>query len=50
MLPGFHRVLNRAAWSPFCLSRILLQLLAKTSFSANQPFILLLDGTRERRS
>jgi DDE superfamily endonuclease len=45
----YHRVLNRAVWSPFSLSRILFQLLAKTFLTANEPLILLLDGTLERR-
>ena len=46
----YHRVLNRAVWSPLCLSRILLQLLAKAFLAPNAPLILLLDGTLQRRS
>ena len=45
----YHRVLNRAVWSPFSLSRILLKLLAKTFLAPNAPLILLIDGTLERR-
>ena len=45
----YHRVLNRAVWSPFSLSRILLRLLAKTFVAPNAPLILLIDGTLERR-
>jgi len=42
-------VLNRAVWSPFSLSRILLQLLAKTFLTTNDPLLLLMDGALERR-
>jgi hypothetical protein len=45
----FHRVLNRAVWSPFSLSRILLQLLTTTFLAPHAPLILLIDGTLERR-
>ena len=45
----YHRVLNRAVWSSFSLSRILLKLLTKTFLAPDAPLILLLDGTLERR-
>jgi len=41
----YHRVLNRAVWSPFELSRILLRLLVMVFLSADAPLILLIDGT-----
>jgi DDE superfamily endonuclease len=45
----FHRVLNRAVWSPFHLSRILLGLLVMAFLTPDAPLILLIDGTLERR-
>src|SRR5260370_20582543 len=45
----FHRVLNRAVWSPFPLSRILLGLLVMAFLAPDAPLILLIDGTLERR-
>jgi hypothetical protein len=45
----YHRVLNRAAWSPLCLSRILLQLLVTALLAPGAPLVLLIDGTLERR-
>jgi hypothetical protein len=45
----YHRVLNRAVWSPLHLSRLLLGLLAMAFLRADTPFILLIDGTLERR-
>jgi hypothetical protein len=47
--PGFHRVLNRAVWSPFHRSRILLGLLVIAFLTPDAPLILLIDGTLERR-
>lgn len=44
-----HRVLNRAVWSPLCLSRMLLQLLVTAFLAPNAPLVLLIDGTLERR-
>jgi len=44
----YHRVLNRAAWSSWALSRTLLQLLVQT-FVPNGPVICGLDDTIERR-
>jgi len=49
ILPGFHRVLNRAGWSPFHLSRILLGLLVMAFLDPDAPLIMLIDGTLERR-
>jgi hypothetical protein len=45
----YHRVLNRAAWSPLRLSRILLHLLVTTFLPPDAPLVLLIDGTLERR-
>ena len=44
-----HRVLNRAVWSPFHLSRLLLGLLVRTFVAPEAPVILLSDGPLERR-
>src|SRR4051794_34480710 len=45
---NYHRVLNRAAWSPRLASQLLLQLLIET-FAPNGPVVLGLDDTIERR-
>ena len=45
---NYHRVLNRAAWSPRLASRLLLRLLIET-FAPNGPVVLGLDDTIERR-
>ena len=45
----YHRVLNRAVWSPLRLSRILLQLLITAFLTPDAPLVLLIDGTLERR-
>ncbi len=44
----YHRVLNRAVWSSWEVSRALLQLLVKT-FAPRGPLIVGLDDTIERR-
>jgi hypothetical protein len=44
----YHRVLNRAAWSSWEVSRVLLQLLVKT-FAPRGPLIVGIDDTIERR-
>lgn len=44
----YHRVLNRAAWSSWALSRTLLKLLVQT-FVPKGPIICALDPTLERR-
>ena len=45
----YHRVLNRARWSPLRLSRLLLGLLVVTFLPADAPLVLLVDETLERR-
>lgn len=45
---AFHRVLNRAVWSSWAISRALLGLLLQT-FAATGPVIVGLDDTIERR-
>jgi hypothetical protein len=44
----YHRVLNRAAWSSWALSRELLRLLVKT-FVPSGPIVCGIDDTIERR-
>lgn len=44
----YHRVLNRAAWSPLAASRILLSLLVRT-LAPQGPLIFGVDDTIERR-
>ncbi|MCC7358728.1 MAG: transposase [Anaerolineales bacterium] len=44
----YHRVLNRAAWSSWALSRTLLKILVQ-AFAPNGPIICGLDDTIERR-
>jgi DDE superfamily endonuclease len=45
----YHRVLNRAVWSPLHLSRIRLHLLVTALLAPDAPLVLLIDGPRERR-
>lgn len=45
----YHRVLNRARWSPLRLSRLLLGLLGATFLAPGAPLVLLVDETLERR-
>jgi hypothetical protein len=45
----YHRVLNRARWSPLRLSRLLLGLLVATMLAPDAPLVLLVDETLERR-
>src|SRR5260370_25492595 len=45
---NYHRVLSRAVWSSLGASRILLGLLV-TTFAAEGPLVLGIDGTIERR-
>ena len=45
---NFHRVLNRAVWSPLAASRILLGLLI-AAFAPEGPLVVALDDTLERR-
>ena len=44
----YHRVLNRAVWSSWEVSRVLLQLLVQT-FAASGPILIGIDDTIERR-
>lgn len=46
---NYHQVFNRASWSPWVVSRLLLDLMARTLLQANDPLILLIDETIERR-
>jgi len=46
---NYHRVLNRAKWSSRELSRVLLVLLVHLFVAGNEPVILGLDETIERR-
>ena len=45
----YHRVLNRAHWSPMVCSRILLSLILWLLVSAEAPIVLLIDETLQRR-
>ena len=46
---NYHRVLNRATWSSRELSRLLLMLLVRLFFAGNEPVIIGIDETIERR-
>jgi hypothetical protein len=46
---NYHRVLNRAVWSPLSVSRILLRLLLDAFVPPDQPVVLGLDDHIERR-
>lgn len=46
---NYHRVLNRAVWSPLAASRLLLRLLVNTFVPPNAPIVLGLDDHIERR-
>lgn len=46
---NYHRVLNRACWSPLAVSQVLLNLLVKVFVPADQPLLLAGDETLERR-
>ncbi len=45
----YHRVLNRAVWSPLSLSQILLRLIVAAFVPAGAPLVLVIDDTLERR-
>jgi hypothetical protein len=45
----YHRVLNRACWSPWVMSQLLLGLLVLSFVSEGWPLVLLIDETLERR-
>lgn len=46
---NYHRVLNRNRWSPWVLSRVLLDLIIRMCLPAGGPLVLLIDDTLERR-
>ncbi|NJO84389.1 MAG: transposase, partial [Blastochloris sp.] len=46
---NYHRVLNRAVWSPYAASRILLRLLVDAFIPPDAPSVLGLDDYIERR-
>ncbi|NTW01963.1 MAG: transposase [Oscillochloris sp.] len=46
---NYHRVLNRAVWSPYAASRILLRLLVDAFVPPDAPIVLGLDDHIERR-
>jgi len=45
----YHRVLNRAAWSPLALSKALLGLILNAFVGPKAPLLLVIDDTLERR-
>lgn len=45
----YHRVLSRAAWSPWLLSKRLLALIVTSLLAPGQPLVLVIDDTLERR-
>src|SRR5918912_2256565 len=47
---SYHRVLNRAVWSPLRLSRLLLELIVAMLLPPHAPVILLVDSTLVRRT
>jgi len=46
---NFHRVLNRAQWSPWVLSQLLLALIILFFLPPGMPLLLVIDETLERR-
>lgn len=46
---NYHRVLSRASWSPWLLSKLLLALMIASLLSPGQPLMLVIDDTLERR-
>jgi hypothetical protein len=46
---NYHRVLNRAQWSPWLLSKLLLDLIILFFVPAGLPLLLVVDETLERR-
>ena len=45
----YHRVLNRAAWSPLARSKVLLGLIRTAFVGPEAPLLLVIDDTLERR-
>lgn len=46
---NYHRVLNRTRWSPWVLSKLLLNSIIRLCLPAEAPLILVVDETLERR-
>jgi hypothetical protein len=46
---NYHRVLNRAQWSPWVLSKLLLALIIRFFVPTGMPLLLVVDETLERR-
>lgn len=46
---NYHRLLNRARWSSWLLSQLLLKLVIQQCLSSTEPVWLLIDDTLERR-
>jgi hypothetical protein len=46
---NYHRILNRAQWSPWLLSKLLLALIIRFFVPAGMPLLLAVDETLERR-
>ena len=46
---NYHRVLNRAQWSPWVLSKLLLTLIIRFFVPTGMPLLLVIDETLERR-
>jgi hypothetical protein len=46
---NYHRVLNRACWSPWILSKLLLSLILHLLLPPGLPVLLVIDDTLERR-
>ena len=46
---NYHRLLNRDHWSPWVLSKLLLDLIVILCLPADAPLLLLIDETLERR-
>lgn len=45
----YHRMLSRASWSPWLLSKLLLSLIVTTFLTPGRPLLLVIDDTLERR-
>jgi hypothetical protein len=46
---NYHRILNRARWSPWVLSQLLLGLIIVLFLTVDAPLVLVIDETLERR-
>jgi hypothetical protein len=47
---NYHRLLNRDHWSPWLLSRLLLGLIIRLCLQPEEPLLLVIDETLERRA